>query len=101
ARITMRSEEELDQLAKTIPPMAYDLKSFATLGLIEQFIDVSSADTPSSKDIELVQTLLADSVESLKGDTQIIKRLQGENRGASRRVRELLRAQWKKAEPSL
>jgi malonate decarboxylase gamma subunit len=101
ARITMRSEEELDQLAKTIPPMAYDLKSFATLGLIEQFIDVSSADTPSSKDIELVQILLADAVESLKGDTQITKRLQGENRGASRRVRELLRAQWKKAEPSL
>ncbi|WP_369920169.1 biotin-independent malonate decarboxylase subunit gamma [Marinomonas polaris] len=101
ARITMRSEEELDQLAKTIPPMAYDLKSFATLGLIEQFIDVSSADAPSSKDIELVQILLADAVESLKGDTQITKRLQGENRGASRRVRELLRAQWKKAEPSL
>ena len=101
ARITMRSEEELDQLAKTIPPMAYDLKSFATLGLIEKFIDVSSADAPSSKDIELVQILLADAVESLKGDTQITKRLQGENRGASRRVRELLRAQWKKAEPSL
>tara|TARA_R110001606_G_scaffold9220_1_gene40076 strand:+ start:5617 stop:6462 length:846 start_codon:yes stop_codon:yes gene_type:complete len=101
ARITMRSEEELDQLAKTIPPMAYDLKSFATLGLIEQFIDVSSADAPSSKDIELVQILLADAVESLKGDTQITKRLQGENRDASRRVRELLRAQWKKAEPSL
>lgn len=101
ARITMRSEEELDQLARTVPPMAYDLKSFATLGLIEQFIDVSSADTPSSKDIELVQILLADAVESLKGDTQITKRLQGENRGASRRVRELLRAQWKKAEPNL
>ncbi|PJE56400.1 biotin-independent malonate decarboxylase subunit gamma [Marinomonas sp. BSi20584] len=101
ARITMRSEEELDQLAKTIPPMAYDLKSFATLGLIEKFIDVSSADAPSSKDIELVQILLADALESLKGDTQITKRLQGENRGASRRVRELLRAQWKKAEPSL
>lgn len=101
ARITMRSEEELDQLAKTIPPMAYDLKSFATLGLIEQFIDVSSADAPSSKDIELVQTLLADAVDNLKGDTQITKRLQGENRGASRRVRELLRSQWKKAEPSL
>ncbi|MCW4630468.1 MULTISPECIES: biotin-independent malonate decarboxylase subunit gamma [Marinomonas] len=101
ARITMRSEEELDQLAKAIPPMAYDLKSFATLGLIEQFIDVSSADAPSSKDIELVQTLLADAVDNLKGDTQITKRLQGENRGASRRVRELLRSQWKKAEPSL
>ncbi|QUX90185.1 biotin-independent malonate decarboxylase subunit gamma [Marinomonas sp. A3A] len=101
ARITMRSEEELDQLAKTIPPMAYDLKSFATLGLIEQFIDVSSADAPSSKDIELVQILLADALERLKGDTQITKRLQGENRGASRRVRELLRSQWKKAEPNL
>ena len=101
ARITMRSEEELDELAKTVPPMAYDLKSFATLGLIDTFIDVSSASSPSSKDIELVQIQLAQAVNKLGGDTQITKRLQGENRGASRHVRELLRSQWKNAAPKL
>ncbi|SBS34738.1 Malonyl-S-ACP:biotin-protein carboxyltransferase MADD [Marinomonas spartinae] len=99
ARITMRSEDALDELAKTVPPMAYDLKSFATLGLIDHFINVSSAIAPSPEDIELVQRQLVQAVKNLGGDTQITKRLQGENRGASRLVRERLRAQWKGAAP--
>ncbi len=32
ARVTLRSVDELEQLASSIPPMAYDIESYATLG---------------------------------------------------------------------
>ncbi len=94
ARITMRSEEELDKLAQTVPPMAYDLKSFATLGLVDVFIDVSSATEPSAEDVARVQAELERALKRVAGNTGIDHRLQGRNRGASRHVRALLRTQW-------
>ncbi|PAC66978.1 biotin-independent malonate decarboxylase subunit gamma, partial [Enterobacter cloacae] len=34
ARITLRTVEALEKLAATIPPMAYDISNYATLGLL-------------------------------------------------------------------
>ncbi|WP_277343656.1 biotin-independent malonate decarboxylase subunit gamma, partial [Pseudomonas viridiflava] len=34
ARVTLRSVEELEKLASTIPPMAYDIDNYTSLGLL-------------------------------------------------------------------
>ena len=34
ARVTMRSVDDLERLAADVPPMAYDIASYATLGLL-------------------------------------------------------------------
>ncbi|GGO86457.1 biotin-independent malonate decarboxylase subunit gamma [Marinobacterium nitratireducens] len=95
ARVTLRSEEELDRLAADVPPMAYDLESYASLGLLESLVEVESADAPSGADIDRVRTVLAGALRNIQpGDTGLSRRLDGDNRQASRRVRELLREQW-------
>ena len=95
ARVTLRSEEELDLLASEIPPMAYDLENYASLGMLDSLIEVGSADSPTDQDIERVRASLAQALADIKpGDTSLNRRMEGQNRGASRRVRELIRAQW-------
>ena len=46
ARITRRTVEELDELGKTIIPMAYDIRQFAKLGLLHELITEIDADAP-------------------------------------------------------
>ncbi|MFC6671537.1 biotin-independent malonate decarboxylase subunit gamma [Marinobacterium aestuariivivens] len=95
ARVTLRSEEELDRLAADVPPMAYDLDSYASLGLLESLIEVESADAPTAADVERVQAVLTNALHTIEpGDTSLARRLNGRNREASRRVRQLLREQW-------
>ncbi len=40
ARITLRTVEALEKLAATIPPMAYDVSNYATLGLLSALLDI-------------------------------------------------------------
>src|SRR3546814_6301469 len=40
ARVTLRSVEELETLAASVPPMAYDIDSFASLGLLWETLSV-------------------------------------------------------------
>lgn len=44
ARITLRTVEALEKLAATIPPMAYDISNYATLGLLSDLLDISNPD---------------------------------------------------------
>jgi malonate decarboxylase gamma subunit len=46
ARITLRTVEALEKLAATIPPMAYDISNYATLGLLSNLLDISNPDAP-------------------------------------------------------
>lgn len=95
ARVTLRTEEELDLLAADIPPMAYDLESYASLGLVESLIKVQSPDKPTDQDLEQVKQVLSEALNDIQpNDTGLERRLKGLNRGASRRVREYLREQW-------
>lgn len=96
ARITQRSEDDLDRLAATIPPMAYDLNSYASLGLLHELLDVSDADHPSDGDIQHVQQALERAqTHVVQQQTRDLRhRLEGQNRQASRQVRAQLRAQW-------
>jgi len=96
ARITLRSVDELEQLASRIPPMAYDIDSYARLGLLWDILDISAINAPTAADIATVKAsllrALADIAQHANPDLR--SRLDAEHRQASRRVRELLRAQW-------
>ncbi|WP_417358823.1 biotin-independent malonate decarboxylase subunit gamma [Gallaecimonas pentaromativorans] len=94
ARVTQRSEEDLDRLAASIPPMAYDLKNYASLGLLSGRIAVSSAEAPTGSDLDKVNAALAAAQQQALGSTSLAHRLDGENRRASKKVRQLLRQQW-------
>lgn len=96
ARVTLRTVDELESLAANIPPMAYDIESYNSLGLLSNLLNVSNADEPTDEDIELIQQALKNAFEdiTLSGVNDLKHRLDAENRSMSKRVRELLREQW-------
>ena len=96
ARVTLRSVEDLERLAADVPPMAYDIASYATLGLLWKRIDVRSATQPVAADVALARDALIAALDDIRADPvpDLRGRLGGENRLASSLVREKLRAQW-------
>jgi len=95
ARVTLRSVEELEKLAASIPPMAYDIDSYAGLGLLWETLSVSQIEQPSASDIATVEGCLIAAVKDVQGSSNdLSSRLGAPNRAASSKVRELLRAQW-------
>jgi malonate decarboxylase gamma subunit len=95
ARVTLRSVDELEKLASSIPPMAYDIESFASLGLLWETLSVSQIEQPSAADISHVQDVLNSAIEDVQATGNDLRsRLGASNRQASSKVRELLRAQW-------
>ena len=60
ARVTRRTIQELDKLSQKIVPMAYDIRTYAKLGIVQKLISGVEADNPGAKDIERVkQELIA------------------------------------------
>lgn len=94
ARITLRSVEELEVLAAKVPPMAYDLENYASLGLLWERVAVGDAQQPNEADIGRLRDTLVRAVEDIGASTDLSGRLGAENRAASSKVREMLRAQW-------
>lgn len=99
ARVTRRTVDGLDELAKTIPPMSYDVEDWAKLGFCDGLLDVSDADNPTEDDVHAVRIAVIDAVErARRGPADLSGRLDSEaaviTRRASRRVRETLVRQW-------
>ncbi|UJR62253.1 biotin-independent malonate decarboxylase subunit gamma [Dickeya zeae] len=94
ARITLRSVEDLEKLAATIPPMAYDIRNYATLGLLSTLLDVANPDAPSADDLSQVIAALQQAVADARRDPSLKTRLGADNRRSSSLVRERMRAQW-------
>jgi malonate decarboxylase gamma subunit len=94
ARITLRSVEELESLAASVPPMAYDLDNYASLGLLWEKFSVQQIESPTADDIARVRDCLAGAVADIGSDTSLGNRLGAANRQASSTVRQRLRAQW-------
>lgn len=99
ARVTLRSVEALEKLAASVPPMAYDVHSFASLGLLDQVLQLTNLALPDEQDIALVHGALEAALADIDTDTarDLSGRLRGQHRQASRRVRELLQAEWEDA----
>src|SRR5262249_12340776 len=51
ARITLRTVDELDELAKTVVPLSYNVRDWAQLGLCDGLLPVSDADNPTADDV--------------------------------------------------
>jgi malonate decarboxylase gamma subunit len=96
ARVTLRSIEDLERLAADVPPMAYDIASFATLGLLWKLLDVGDAASPSDADVDAARRTLVAALDSIRADgtTDLRSRLGGANRKASSVVRQKLLEQW-------
>lgn len=96
ARITLRSLASLEALAATVPPMAYDIQSYASLGLLWRSLKLADPDQPSAADLDAVKTSLHQALRSIADDPlrDLSSRLGSKNRQASLRVREMLKAQW-------
>jgi malonate decarboxylase gamma subunit len=99
ARVTRRSVEELEELGERIPPMAYDVRAFAALGLVHRLIDGVNADAPSPNDVQRVRQELIDAVaDARSGAPDLSCRLVNvqarRTRAASILVRQRLAEQW-------
>ncbi|MFL1493111.1 biotin-independent malonate decarboxylase subunit gamma [Pseudomonas antarctica] len=93
ARVTLRSVEELEALAASVPPMAYDIDSYASLGLLWETLSVSQIEQPTADDVVRVSDCLVSAIKNIDG-RDLSGRLGATNRGASSHVRQLLREQW-------
>ncbi|AXJ07433.1 biotin-independent malonate decarboxylase subunit gamma [Pseudomonas fluorescens] len=93
ARVTLRSVEELEALASSVPPMAYDIDSYASLGVLWETLSVQQIEQPTAEDLARVSECLKQAIGDI-GATDLSNRLGAKNREASSRVRELLRVQW-------
>ncbi|WP_423199293.1 MULTISPECIES: biotin-independent malonate decarboxylase subunit gamma [unclassified Cupriavidus] len=96
ARITQRSVEALEAFAATVPPMAYDIDNYASLGLLWKTIGVTQATAPGAQDLAAVREALAAALRDIAADPRrdLRGRLGGENRQASSQVRACLASQW-------
>ncbi|WP_342323290.1 biotin-independent malonate decarboxylase subunit gamma [Kosakonia sp. BYX6] len=94
ARITLRTVEALEKLAATIPPMAYDISNYATLGLLSDLLNISNPDAPSETDLAQVQSTLQQAIKDARQDTSLKNRLGADNRRSSALVRERMKASW-------
>ncbi|MCS4283415.1 malonate decarboxylase gamma subunit [Pseudomonas sp. BIGb0278] len=94
ARITLRSVEELEALAAKVPPMAYDIASYASLGLLWERVKVDAVEQPTAADIGKVRAVLESAVDDIGSSTDLRGRLGAPNRAMSAQVRQLLREQW-------
>ncbi|WP_312952869.1 biotin-independent malonate decarboxylase subunit gamma [Superficieibacter sp.] len=94
ARITLRSVEALEKLAATIPPMAYDISNYATLGMLESLLDISNPDAPDENDLTQVIATLQQAIHDARQSTRLTNRLGADNRRSSQIVRERMKASW-------
>lgn len=99
ARVTKRSVADLERLGQTVLPLAYDVRSFAKLGLLHELIAGVDASSPSPADVETVRARLVAAVsDARQGPRDLSSRRNSEdartNRAASILVRERLAAEW-------
>jgi malonate decarboxylase gamma subunit len=99
ARVTRRSVAELEMLGETFAPMAYDIRSFAKLGLLYKLVSGVDADTPRQTDVERVRAELLSAIADTRAGTRGLEsRLASpaarESRAASLQVRRRLAEQW-------
>jgi malonate decarboxylase gamma subunit len=99
ARVTRRTVQELDELGKTIIPMAYDIRQFAKLGLLHELITEIDADAPSAAQIARVKERVVAAIADIrKNPGDLTSRLNNPeakvHRAASIEVRRRLAGQW-------
>jgi biotin-independent malonate decarboxylase beta subunit/biotin-independent malonate decarboxylase gamma subunit len=103
ARITLRTVDELDELAKTVVPLSYNVRDWAQLGLCDGLLEVSDADHPTPDDINAARSAVDVAIATARsGPRDLSNRLDSPgaltNRKASRAIRDVMTAQWRAVE---
>jgi malonate decarboxylase gamma subunit len=103
ARVTRSSVEEMEKLGERIAPVAYDIRSYASLGLLHKLIEGIDADAPGRIDVSRVRAELVDAITDARaGAPDLACRLTSpaarKTRAASIEVRRRLAEQWRSAE---
>jgi malonate decarboxylase gamma subunit len=95
AKVTLRTVEQLESLAAEHPPMAYDINNYNTLGLLWKLVSVENAQQPSNQDIDHIRSLFSAALEDIQvNGNGWSHRLKGENRQATRHIREQMQQAW-------
>ncbi|WP_454827490.1 biotin-independent malonate decarboxylase subunit gamma [Paraburkholderia xenovorans] len=100
ARITRRTVEQLAELGNRIPPMSYDIRNYAKLGLLDSLIEGVDADAPDAAAVQQVREVLAGTLDSIRQDgvRDLSARYRSKEaqtmRAASIEVRKRLAEQW-------
>lgn len=102
AIITQRTIEELDEAAKEVPSMAYDIQSFEKLGALFKLLDGVNAKEPNADDKDILENAIIEAYNDIKNDAtrDLSSRLksdiaQSSGRKASIQVREMIELQWR------
>jgi len=99
ARITRRTVDQLEELAKTVTPLSYNVRDYAKLGLLWKLLHISNPEAPSADEISLVRNAIVEAIaDARKGPTGLRDRFESEAaqtaRKASRLIRARLEEQW-------
>jgi malonate decarboxylase beta subunit len=105
AHITLRTVEDLDELAEKIPPLSYNVRDWATLGFCDGLLQVKNADSPTPNDVQTAASAIAEAISRARsGPTDLSNRLESDdankNRKASRAVHDALAREWNQPHPS-
>jgi malonate decarboxylase gamma subunit len=103
ARITRSSVETMEKLGERIAPVAYDIRSYASLGLLHKLIEGINADAPARTDLDRVRAELVSAITDARaGAPDLACRLASpaarKMRAASIEVRRRLAEQWRSEE---
>lgn len=102
ARITKRTIEELDEAAKKIPAIAYDVKSYSKLGALYKLVDGINAEKPNNEEINKIKEIISEAIiDTRKNQNGIDSRLTSENAKTGREyaieVYKRLEKEWNEA----
>jgi malonate decarboxylase gamma subunit len=99
ARITRRSVRSLEELGKTLPPLSYDVRDFASLGVLHKLLHVENPDQPGAEAVGKVAAELAAAIADARSGPVDLNRLESaqarQTRKASILARQLLESQWR------
>jgi malonate decarboxylase gamma subunit len=99
ARITRRTVAQLEELAKGVTPLSYNVRDYAKLGLLWKLLHISNPEAPSAGEISLVRNeICAAFADARKEPFDLRSRFESEAaltaRKATRLVRATLEEQW-------
>lgn len=102
ARITKRTVEELDEAAKKIPAIAYDVKSYSKLGALYKLVDGINAENPKNEEINKIKEIISEAIiDTRKNQDGIDSRLISKNAKTGREyaieVYKRLEKEWNEA----
>ena len=70
ARVTLRSVADLEAFTARVPPMAYDIDNYASLGLLWKLLSVSNADAPTQRGSDAVENGAASRLATTSAPTR-------------------------------